>query len=55
MENLPSNQKIEKGMENVRKEIHAVRSAPGIDATGHQILSDTEQVYSNNFRSHGRR
>ena len=51
MENLPSNQKIEKGMENVRKEIHAVRSAPGIDATGHQILSDTEQVYSSyNFR-----
>jgi hypothetical protein len=44
LENLPSNQQIEKGIDTVKKEIHAVRTAPGIDVTGHKILTDTEQV-----------
>jgi len=46
VENLPSNVQIQKGIEHARKEIHAARTAPGVDLTGHQILTDTEQVLS---------
>lgn len=41
---LPSNQRIEEGLETVKKEIHDARMVSGVDTTGHQILSDTERV-----------
>jgi len=50
VENLPSNQQLEKGIQNVKKELRSVKHSPGIDSTGQQILTDTERVLTDTER-----
>lgn len=50
VENLPSTEKIVKGLENVKRELNSTRTAPGVDSTGQKILIDTEQVLSDTER-----